>query len=314
MRHIIPISGKDSLATALLQTTIAPDLPYEFLFNDTGCELPPVYDWLRTVEQRTGWKIQQVGESLEAIIRGYNGYLPGQRSRYCTREAKIRPMEAWLGDSEAIIYYGLRADEQRTGYVPVAGSKIRPAYPLQDYGIDLQGVWSILDAQGLQPPSFHWPRLYDAVAVALSDFGGWEQAISRVEYLTLFSGRSRANCYFCFYQRQYEELWLLETYPDYFWRMAAFEVTKESRPKATRKSNQLTLLEVDPSSTVKSYTWRSDYSKAELASSDYWQRKIFGDRVKAVSSYIIGKIQRQALGLVADNDIASTSCGLLCGK
>ena len=34
MRHLILISGKDSLACAIVQTERAPSLPYEFVFND----------------------------------------------------------------------------------------------------------------------------------------------------------------------------------------------------------------------------------------------------------------------------------------
>lgn len=54
MRYIIPISGKDSLATAIFQTTYQPNLPYEFIFNDTGSELPEVYKWLDNIEKSTG--------------------------------------------------------------------------------------------------------------------------------------------------------------------------------------------------------------------------------------------------------------------
>jgi len=45
-RHIMPISGKDSLATALFQLAYEPDRPYEFMFNPTGAELPEVFTWL----------------------------------------------------------------------------------------------------------------------------------------------------------------------------------------------------------------------------------------------------------------------------
>ena len=40
MRHIIPISGKDSLSTALVQLAKQPEIDYEFMFNPTGQELP----------------------------------------------------------------------------------------------------------------------------------------------------------------------------------------------------------------------------------------------------------------------------------
>lgn len=51
MRHIIPISGKDSLWTAIYQKQKDPSLPYEYLFNDTGAELPDTYAWLDKVER-----------------------------------------------------------------------------------------------------------------------------------------------------------------------------------------------------------------------------------------------------------------------
>lgn len=42
IRHIIPISGKDSLCTAIVQRQ-AEALEYEYLFNPTGSELPEVF-------------------------------------------------------------------------------------------------------------------------------------------------------------------------------------------------------------------------------------------------------------------------------
>ncbi|CAA9372890.1 hypothetical protein AVDCRST_MAG94-4302 [uncultured Leptolyngbya sp.] len=315
MRHVCLISGKDSLATALLQTTHRPNLPYEFVFNDVGCELPETYAWLGSVEAATGWTIERIGQPLETIIEGYNGFLPGQRSRYCTREAKIQPLERWLGKTPAIVYYGLRADENRTGYVPLADAMITPAYPLQDAGIDLQGVYSILTAQNLLPPSFHWQRLEDAVSDRLCDFD-WQSALQPWQRRSLFSGRSRGNCYLCFYQGQYELLWLLETHPDLFSKMAAFEKTKEQQPDRKRQpkvvQGNLLTLETVPES--KAYTWRDGYNLTEFASDKSRQKQIFDRRVKEVSTAILSIIQSQSLGLALDTEIALTSCGLLCGK
>lgn len=50
MRHIIPISGKYSLAAALVQLQIDPSLDYEYVFNPTGAELPCVFEWIKKVE------------------------------------------------------------------------------------------------------------------------------------------------------------------------------------------------------------------------------------------------------------------------
>ena len=75
-RHIIPISGKDSLCTALVQIKINPDLNYEFVFNPTGAELPCVFDWLDKVELYLGKPIARVGKDLLEIIEDYNYFLP----------------------------------------------------------------------------------------------------------------------------------------------------------------------------------------------------------------------------------------------
>ena len=107
MRYIIPISGKDSLATAIFQTTYQPNLPYEFIFNDTGSELPEVYKWLDNIEKSTGWKINRIGESLENLITQSNGFLPSIHARYCTRETKIKPTDIYLNKEPAYVYYGL---------------------------------------------------------------------------------------------------------------------------------------------------------------------------------------------------------------
>ena len=288
VRHLIPISGKDSLATALIQTARYPDLNYEFFFNDTGAELPETYEWLARVKEKTGWHIERIGSNLEDYIRKYGGVLPSSRMRFCTKETKIRPTEKHLkhSDRPCIIYYGLRADENRTGYVPWANSNITPAYPLQDFGIDLQGVWAILTAQDLLPPSFFWQRLYDAVAKRID-----VSILTPVERHFLFAGRSRANCYFCFFQRQYEVLWLIEEHPDYAARMAAFEKAGE-----------------------KHYSWMSAFFIDDLIADKRKRKEIFDRRVGDVVSYVSKKHQLTLPFLEVDNEIALTSCGLTCAK
>ncbi len=113
-RHLIPISGKDSLATALFQTVHEPR-DYEFFYNDNGAELPETYAWLDKVEKAKGWNIQRLGSDLEGIIAGFD-FLPSAQARYCTRLSKIKPMDDWIKDDKAIVYYGLRADEDGIGY------------------------------------------------------------------------------------------------------------------------------------------------------------------------------------------------------
>ena len=67
MRHIIPISGKDSLTTALVvmnDTHTLQKLDLEYIYNDTGAELPETYEWLSKVENQLGIKINRIGKDL----------------------------------------------------------------------------------------------------------------------------------------------------------------------------------------------------------------------------------------------------------
>lgn len=160
MRHIIPISGKDSAATAIVQRELQPELDYEYMFNPTGAELPPVFAWLDKVSAYLGKPIAQVGEDLESIIED-QGILPSKMVRYCTRLSKIYPMENWIGSTPAIVYYGIRADEQRIGYKPNNKQHITPVYPLQQLGLGLMDVWQLLERHDLLPPLFFWQDVYD---------------------------------------------------------------------------------------------------------------------------------------------------------
>lgn len=293
MKHIIPISGKDSLATALLQTARHPEFNYEYVFCDVGTELPETYAWLEQVEQKTGWTIKRVGRNLEDVIKHWN-MLPSHHRRFCTRKAKIEPLEEFYGSFNVYVYYGLRADEtQRTG-VRASEVNIIPVYPLQEAGIDLQGVWIILKNQNLLPPNFFWNALYYRVCEMLCDKWQILQELPEWLFQMLFSGRSRSNCYFCFYQRQYELVWLLDTHPDLFWRGSWFE---------RMVGGDLT-----------DFHWRAEY---------YWSDKIITDRQKILNrraKEIVDFIRRYFnkdlfnTSIEIDNEIAMTSCGLICGK
>lgn len=290
MRYLVPISGKDSLASALIQTTRQPDLPYEFFFNDVTTELPETYAWLKQVEAKTGWNILRIGANLEDIIAKH-GMLPSHRQRFCTKDAKIRPMERYYGTSGITVYYGLRADE---------GGRVfkRPSdgwthvYPLVDAGIDLRGVWVVLKAQDLLPPSFFWPSLYYRVLEILGSRAHWIDEIEPWEQQLLFSGRTRANCFFCFYQRQYEILWLAETHPDLSWRTSWIERLSGNRRLAP-------------------YSFREGFFFDEIVAR---RRIILDRRAKEVCATIEKRVNRGLFDEPGDTEIALTSCGLLCGK
>lgn len=290
MRHIIPISGKDSLVTALLQTARRPDIPYEYLFCDVGSELPETYQWLDEVERQTGWKIERIGQSLPRLI-ARRDMLPSANRRFCTREAKIRPMEKFYGKGQTFVYYGLRADENRVGVRPSDTST--PVYPLVECGIDLRGVWLILSRKNLLPPAFFWPSLYYRVCELLGDSWPMIHDLPEWEQRMLFAGRTRSNCYFCFYQRQYEFVWLSEVHPDLFDQACWIE----------RKTGRL---------LQAPFTWLEGYHLDNLVRNR--RREILNRRAQDVVEMIRKRLNKGLFNDSFDTEIASTSCGLLCGK
>jgi 3'-phosphoadenosine 5'-phosphosulfate sulfotransferase (PAPS reductase)/FAD synthetase len=292
MRHIIPISGKDSLATALVQIERQPDLPYELMFNPTGAETPEVDEWLCRVEKYLGLPIVRVGNNLENII-DEQGILPSINARYCTRLAKIYPMEDWIGGNDAVVYYGIRADERRTGYLNTKKPNITPAYPLIDVNMGLTDVWALLENYNLLPPLFFWQSMFDMVHIKLGEFASVLDKLNRPTFYSLFAGRSRANCYFCFFQRTYEWVWLLETHPQLFWNA----------------------VEIEENTGASGYNWRPDKSLRAIASDAHNIKK---RRAQKICDMLIGTLQSSMP--IVDNEqetpdlLQVVSCGLFCGK
>lgn len=289
IRHIIPISGKDSLCTAIVQRQAEPR-QYEYLFNPTGSELPEVFEWLEKVEVFLGSKIQHVGRDLQTIIAENNYFLPSRMARYCTRQSKIEPMLEFIGDDEAEIYFGIRADEDRKGFSNLWSPNISCNYPLKKAGIGINEVYKIINQHGLKPPVFFWERLYDAVKSAL----GFDPKNNLPEWLfdSLFAWRSRANCFHCFNQRQYEITGLWEHHP-------------ELAEKALWYESQGT--------SEGGYTWREKPFD--------WYRDNSAQIFDARAAKLVKTIRLfQQLDLFSEKDDAdflelfTGSCGLLCGK
>ena len=293
MRHILPISGKDSAATALVQLARAPALPYEFIFCDVEMELPETYHWIDQVETTLGIVITRVGKSLEDVIAEQN-MLPSQGRRFCTKYGKIFPIRDFIGAEDAMQYLGIRADEDRTGWFGPAN--ITPKYPLIEMGLGIQHVYHILEHRGIVPPSFFWQRLYDAVTdgigdAALAIIGSmkpWTKAM-------MFAWRSRSNCFNCFYQRLYEWVGLLEHHPALFARAERLEYdygTGVCRPC----HGQFSWIQGLPLPELR--------KKAEV---------IFAKRVVAVRE-IVRNMQQGNLFQAEYDPMTVTSCGLYCGK
>lgn len=192
IRHICALSGgKDSTALAVYLKDKIPNL--EYVFCDTGSELTETYEYLERVEAYLGKKIVKLnsGKAFEEYLNKYMNYLPSPMSRWCTAEMKIRPYEKFIGKDKCFSYIGIRADENREGYIS-KNTNITAMYPFKEDGIDRSGVYKILEDSGLGLPKY-------------------------------YEWRSRSGCYFCFFQRSIEWVGLLERHPELFKKAEEFE-------------------------------------------------------------------------------------------
>lgn len=192
-RHILSLSGgKDSTALAIHMRDKVPDM--EYVFCDTGKELKETYEYLNRVEAYLGKRIVRLNAKagFDHWLAVYGGYLPSVKVRWCTKNLKLRPFEQYVGDQSIVSYIGIRADENRVGYISTKPN-IRTIYPFKDDGIDFAGVMKILEDSGIGlPPYLSW-------------------------------GRTHSGCYFCFFQQPIEWVRLLETHPDDFESAQAYE-------------------------------------------------------------------------------------------
>lgn len=191
-RHILGLSGgKDSTALAIYMRDKVPDM--EYIFCDTYCELEETYEYLDKVESFLGKKIIRLTpeKTFKQYLEVYSNYLPSVQARWCTQKMKIFPYEDYVGDDYVYSYIGIRADENRDGYISDK-TNITPVYPFKEDGLVLADVNKILDDSGM----------------GLPDYYEW---------------RSRSGCYFCFFQRPIEWVGLLERHPELFAKAEAME-------------------------------------------------------------------------------------------
>lgn len=233
IRHVVSLSGgKDSTALAIYLRQQYPEIQSEYVFCDTGCELPETYEYLEKLQAVLGAEIVHLNALDTLAVQKkpnrtpfdiwlnevYGGFLPSPRARWCTRVLKIEPFEKYIGPDQAYSYIGIRSDESREGYIskkpPVISQRpnIVPVYPFKDDGIGLEGIQDILTTSGLGVP----------------DYYKW---------------RSRSGCYFCFYQQIGEWQRLRKIHPDLFEKAKAYEETGDGS----------------------GFRWRQDKSLSEIA-------------------------------------------------
>lgn len=289
MRHVIPISGKDSLATAIVQREYQPKLDYEYIFNQTGMELPEVYIWLDKASEYLGKPITKTGRNLFDIILEKD-ILPSGQKRFCTELSKIRPMENYLGKGECTVYYGLRFDEQsRVGYQRKTNKfSITPSYPLRDLHLGLPEVWTILEQRNLLPPAFIWQEVLEKVQKRMGVYTSIIDTLTPWQYRDLFSWRKRQfNCFGCFYMGLYEFAGLWHYYPEQFKMISDLECEVGGDDYSLKQG-----------------IWLSDIPKR--------YDEIVSKRVKAICKTLYDYAQGKMFQDLDELNIAS--CGLFCGK
>ena len=193
MRHICGISGgKDSSALAVYMRDKVPDM--EYFFCDTGAELPETYRYLAKLEVVLGKPIERLNSDRDFAhyFEVFRGTLPSPQMRWCTSLLKIKPLEEWIGEEDAVSYVAIRADESnRKGYVSTKPN-IRTCFPFVEDQIDHAGVVRILEDAGINLPEYY----------------RW---------------RTRSGCYFCFFQRKAEWIGLADNHPELFEKAVAIE-------------------------------------------------------------------------------------------
>ena len=215
VRHILSLSGgKDSAALAVYMRDRVPEM--EYIFHDTERELPETYEYLSRLEAYLGKHIHPTRPdySFDKWLEVFGGMIPSSHRRWCTKLLKLKPFEAYVGDDHVINYVGLRADEEREGYIS-RKSNIRTVYPFREDGLVLSDIVRILEESGLGMPTFtRW-------------------------------GRTRSGCFFCFFQQKIEWVRLKETHPDLFEQAKQYEYANSKNGNAFYWSGDEPLAELE---------------------------------------------------------------------
>ena len=144
MINLIAFSGgKDS--TALVLWAKEQEMEFTPIFDDTRWEHPLTYAYIAEINA------QVLGGQLVVLSSDkYEGFedlvikrkmVPGLKSRFCTQELKIFPMEKYIKslDDEVTVFQGIRADE----------SLARSKWPRREWCNAAGGYW-------MERPLFDW--------------------------------------------------------------------------------------------------------------------------------------------------------------
>ena len=215
VRHILSLSGgKDSAALAIYMRDRVPER--EYIFHDTDKELPETHEYLARLEALLGKRIIKTtpDQSFDAWLKIYGGMIPSNHRRWCTRMLKLKQFEEHVGDDLVYNYIGLRADEERQGYIS-RKPNIIPVYPFREDGLVRADIIRILEESCLGLPTFmEW-------------------------------GRTRSGCFFCFYQQKIEWVRLKEKYPERYEEAKQYEYANKATGESFYWNGRESLAELE---------------------------------------------------------------------
>ena len=243
-RHILGLSGgKDSAALAIYLKDQGRDEQIEYFFCDTGAELPEVYEYLDRLEDYLDRSIARLssGRDFDHHLKRFNNFLPAAHARWCTRVMKLEPLEAYVGGDPCVSYIGIRADEQRGGYISHKPN-IKAVYPFIEDGIVRADVFRILEDTVGVPEYYKW--------------------------------RSRSGCYFCFFQRRDEWLGLADNHPELFERAKQYEKVD---PRTQKRFTWVQGTTLDEVLEQRDHIERAANANKAKAGASSWQNALLAD-------------------------------------
>lgn len=188
--HLVGLSGgKDSSVMALRLKEVEPR-DYVYFCTPTGDELPEMNEHWRKLSKLLGQPIIMLHDpeypTIFDLIKHF-GAMPNFRQRWCTRILKIETAQQFYNlVKPAVIYVGLRADEEDRKGNSIYDADIKQRYPLREWGWDINKVWDYLNHNNIEIPR-------------------------------------RTDCAMCFYQRIGEWWWLWKDHSEYFQRISDLE-------------------------------------------------------------------------------------------